>query len=413
MAKAITHRWPTAHRCPVTLFRNDQSLGYEIHLHLDNRPGQEGKYHTLIKTALVPLLEGGNIPLEFLDIKEVPGDLEQIVRQGLADGSYLDWTKIAEWIGAVNSFANFESIPRVRPLRVVVAHAESHIYELCDLVIRQKIRIAGLSLSGSPKMLSRVKKHRIIQKTLELIRYCLDLDIPIFGNCFGLHLLGLAAYGVVPSYLHVPHGHAFHMHRPFGDLTTHFTKVVPGKRYMVFGVERIRKIVSHPVMNRVDHVPGLEVHSQKFDPNDARLSGHVIASSYRLFRDRIARGRSKKGPVSEVRQDIVEVLSAGPFAIGTQLHPEYTARFLQVLTYVPAVAKWIKSEGHDLAYLRERLRCYSDNRYYAGQRIGYNFFKRILGVRYIMDLETNELISAQEREMLLQRLVRKDPNYRG
>ncbi|OGH64554.1 MAG: hypothetical protein A3J66_01675 [Candidatus Magasanikbacteria bacterium RIFCSPHIGHO2_02_FULL_47_14] len=395
--------------CRTTLFKKGRGgIGPHTVLYVDNRPGDGvHSYHRKIREthALVRDIEGGVIP-EDLPLSEVPEDLRKIMSRGLRAGLFKDTTRIAEWVSAINGYANFEQVV-IEPLELVLVHAETEIDELVRVVVEKGAVPAGIIFSGSPKMLGEVLDTSVIQQTLRLAQHCLNKDVPLFGICFGFHLLAYAAYGALAEYITVPEGMGVEFHHG----RSLFSPVTPGMRRMVYGCPRIRRVESHsrahPLMNQVDRILALEVHSQHLWPGHPLIPLQaILATSSRFYR----RSRNSKAETTYTEK-VVEVLKFGPWAYGSQLHPELTPELLLVLSYFSDLVEWLEHEQQDVELIRAQLRAYPSKTYFAGQRVGYNWVKRVMAVRYIMLLEDVGSINTTVRQLLLERLVRKDPTY--
>lgn len=377
--------------CKVVLFREQPYIKSNQILFIDNRPGREWSYHDKL-VDVFGLLRKGELEID-------PDDstaLRRIIEGSLANGGFRDTTQVARWIGAINYYADFASFG-IKPLELVVAHAEDHIEELYDLVVENSSLPAGVILSGSPEMLSDLLDDPIMVRTLELIRFFLQNNIPIIGFCFGLHLLAYAKYGAKTSYIHVPDGMHVEFH-PRWKVEDKFTGCTPGSRYAVYGTSFIRRVKKHKVMSAVDRVLGLEVHAQFLSPEDPLIpEDMVLAVSSRFFRE-------KKMTKKQVEQVMIEVLQVGDVAIGTQLHPEIQPELLLALSYLPDIVEWLQGEGQNIEKLRSELKNYPKS-YYAGQRIGYNWTKRIMAPQYIRASIGDE----RSQRILLNRLKYRDP----
>lgn len=368
---------------------------------VDNRPGGLNLYHKNIGNAaeIMRGLEGGMIPQD-LPFTEVPDELLRArIEAGLKSGAFRDRDKVREWMHLANSWADWKSVG-LAPLTLVHVHAESDIAELVKRVVEDNHRPAGIVLSGSPKMLNEVLKTPVMQKTLELIDYALKQEVPTLGICFGMHLLTYARYRILVDWLRVPDKMHVQFHRGLGR----FSRVEPGQKWQVYGVERLRDVVHCDFMNGVDKgTQILEVHSTYVAPQRLYDIGHgssILAVSRRRFRQGL---NASAGVV----QHIVEVLECGPVAYGTQLHPELTPDLLLVLTYIPAYKEFLELEGHDIELIRNQLRNYPADSYFAGARMGYNFIKRILAVDRITRAVESGRIAGREARKLLHRLERR------
>ncbi len=390
--------------CPTTIFDPATTkIGYHTVVFVANRrDAAVDKFHHRIHRAstLVGKIQAGAID-GALPLVELPNpELRKMMEEGVTNGWFRDTTRIAEWIGAINAYADFPSM-RAAPLELVIAHGESHIYDLLKQVAEGGLRPAGVILSGSTKMLSDVLDTPVIKATLALVRYCLDQDIPTLGICFGFHLMAYARYGALAEYITVPSGMGVEFHQRHGM----FSPVTAGARRTVYGCPRILRAQEHPVMNQVDRILALEVHSQYLWPGHPRIPATaVLAKSKRLFRP----GQQAPGSRTVV-QEMIEVLSCGPWAVGTQLHPELTPELLLIVTYFPEIVAMLESEGQSLDLIRKEVKDYPGGTYFAGQRVGYNWVKRVVALAYIIGLEAHGLLNQRTREILLRRLVEKDP----
>jgi len=412
--------------CQTVLFRDRPVIGPNSVVFLDNRPGQEHLYHHRFVRMYKERQQAGtaellrrlreadpnaNAPLDPPELEELVGPtaaapadpdadaLSTLLEDGVGRGLFRDTTKVAEWIGAVNHFAGWENAG-VEPMELVVTHAENHIETLIRRIIAQRIRPAGIILSGSPKMLTQVRGTRVIRQTLLLVDHALRRQIPILGICFGFHLLMYARYRAMVRWLRVPEDAGAEFHPALGEFSE-WTNL-PDNRRMVYGSRRVHRIRHHPVLNQVDRVLGLMVHSQHLWPDHSRIpQDAVLAVSHRYFREnRWMRAED------QIRQTVLQVVEAGPVAIGTQLHPELTPELLLALTYVPAYADALTREGYRLDLVRCELKRYPKG-HFAGKRIGYNWVKRIMAPAFIERLCKNGRIPAEQAEMLRFRLAHR------
>lgn len=241
-----------------------------------------------------------------------------------------------------------------------------------------------------------------IQKTCQLIKHAVDNNIPFFGICFGLHLLSAAAFGVRPEYLTVPDGYHFERRIKL-DASVPCT---PGKRRMIYGSRSIKTIRHRRswITNKVKDVLALKVHSQFLDRYHPTLEPHVLAVSSRFFaQDKDTVNANAR---TMMRQQVVEVLKAGPVAYGSQLHPELDAELLNALSYVPQYRDILDAEGQDLDLLRRELRLHPDG-YWAGARIGYNFINRIVVPQ--MTMNAPGIGMAEKKTLLARQYYHGDP----
>jgi len=376
--------------CKIVFFRERPYIKPNQVLFIDNRPGREHSYHDKL-VDVFGLLR--NSKLDISD-ENIP-ILREIIERGLRNGGFKDTTRAAEWLGSVNQYANFLGF-NIEPFELLIAHAEDHIHEIIKIMVIDGNWPAGMILSGSPKMLSEVLTDTIIQQTLRLICSILDKKIPILGFCFGLHLLAYSKFGALAEYIHVPEGMGVEFH-PKLEAKNKFTNSISGDIYTVYGTSFVRRVVKHKVLAAVDKIFGLEVHSQFLSSDHPSISNKkILAVSKRFFREN---KMSKK----QYEQVMIEVLEVGEVAIGTQLHPELQPELLLALSYLPEISSWLKNEGQDLQRLRKELGMYPKS-FYAGQRIGYNWVKRILAPDYIRKMISDE----KSQRTLLDRLKYRD-----
>jgi len=382
------------HPCQTVFYRDRLAKREQLYyphslLYIDMRPGREHLYQGKLQ-ALQHRLNQGKLEISAED-KQL---LSTLLSEGLSTDWFLDTKVVSVWLGAMNYYANFSDFD-LPPLELVVAHAESHISSILQQL--EQIRPAGIVLSGSPKMLTEVCRDPITQDTCQCTRFCLNNHIPILGICFGMHLLGYERFLTRPDWLTVPPDMNVEFHN---RLRGAFSNCQPESRRMIYGSRMVRRLMRHPIMNQVDKMLGLKVHSQHFWPGHPAIPTQaILAESSRYFRHS---SQTKKR--YQLTQKVIEVLSCGPLAIGTQLHPELTPQLLMALTYTEEFQQSLLAEGHDLAFLRQEINDYPQG-YFAGQRLGYNFCKRIMMPRYVTSLP----ISKHSQETILQRLVEKEP----
>ena len=413
-----------ASSCQIESFDGAPNIRGHI-IYTSNRPPDKqgrwrGFYHEKLADATNPMrdLEAGAIHADLLNrcglVSNMPTDILQALHDGVDAGRFQDTNLMADCLGTVNRRIGFARLG-LEPLKLLVANTFLHVERLYDLLVIQGQRPAGIILSGSPLMLSEpeVYGHPAIKKMLALIRYCLKHDIPVLGICFGFHLLCLAKHGVRTRYLTVPDGQGveFRPNAPKGFRS--FTPVRSGQRRMVYGCARLIRTRSprikgraarrHPVLNHIDRrSPMLEVHSQYIDPDDTRLARRgVLAYSERFFRKDVFTPER-----NQVVQRMLEVMEFGPFAIGTQLHPEFDPAFLIALTMLQEYANPLEAELQDLPYIRAQLQAYRDlHRPYAtGAQILYNWCTRILAPAHALWLRHDSRISGDQLKQVFEGL---------
>lgn len=382
-------------------------------LHIDNRPGQVDGYERRIREAervafthrLKPgRLPGRGVPREFA----ADPDLFNRISDGLRQGNFRDTTSLAGWLQVVNQYANFPGCG-LPPLRLLVAHADTQINQIHHAIVMQGRRPAAVILSGSPKMLTEVHDTPVIEHTLLLILHLLEERIPLLGICFGAQLMGYTAYGAMVEWLTVPGGKYYEFHR---RLKRFSPRLIPGNKRMIIGSRKITRLPNclHPAMNQVNGVAALKLHSQGFLWDQCAIPpDKILATSERDFTPKNRGMRYLEGLTS---QRLVEVFSAGRYALATQLHPELRRDLILVYSYFPDFAAWLEGEGYDLDLLRQELSLHPDSPFEAGQRLGYNFTKRVAALLYVIRAVQHRLISYEQAQLLLWRMMKRNAQER-
>lgn len=373
---------------------------------VDNR-GREGQYHHVVTDEIFQPLRNGSLKTSN---EQRANELLRAIIKGVKEGRLRDFTQVAKCLGTVNYYANFESLG-IKPFKLVVINAEDHIAEMIKLIIERKgpkIRPAGFILGGSPKMLSleKIYKSSVIKQTKRLIVFCLRHEIPIFGICFGFHLLSWAKFNIRPDWIRVPKNMTVEFHPRWKARDKFTTGLSSGQRYSIFGTSLIRRAKKHPVMAAVDRVLALKVHSQYIDPGrlNEKQKGSMLAVSERLFRET----KNSKAK-TQIKQKIVEVMSFGPVAAGSQGHGEMSSELLYALAHSKSVSGPLEDEGHNMERILDEVIDYPTDSLFAGVRILYNFVKRILAPDYIRSLGLNDYTE----NMLFERLIRRKPSWWG
>ena len=354
--------------CKVLLFRDVQKIEPHQVLFLDNRPGGEHLYEAEVTDLSShiregtphPVLEGfrkkGRSGIDVAEDEEVrealfgrggkppaQAELERVIEYGLPRGDFRDTAKVAEWIGTINGYADFQSLG-LRPLELVVAHAESQLDVIARILTVGGVRPAGVILSGSPKMLSEVFETPVIQKTLVLIRHCLEEGVPLLGICFGFHLLAYARFGQLTEWLMVPEGAQYEWYHALRE----HTPCEPGRRRMIFGSRKFKRrneARGHPLLVRVGGTFGLKVHSQCLHREMEGIPDQaVLATSNRYFTPDESMAKLSK----MIRQEVIEVIAAGDLAFGAQLHPELSPELLWVLDTLSRLSKCSRAGDAEL-----------------------------------------------------------------
>jgi len=373
-------------------------------VYIVNRVTSERKYHDQIERIL-EILDTGEMP--YGELVEMPGhNMLRLIRQGLDSGWYNEADKISQWVGATNLAGMFAyTSGRLQPLELLVVHADSHMHEVELKICAGGQRPAGVILSGSSKMIDRVRTTPVVQSELRLIRYLLDQQIPCFGICFGFHLLVLARFGIQARYLHVPRTGKYLVElRPGRNRIFHPMRA--GKRLMVFGRSQVRRVRhDHPVMHYMREALVLQAHSMYVSADlTPSIAPFVLAEGLLRF----APSRYIRHGAEQVRQ-IVEVIEAGPWSVGTQFHPELSPELLYVLSFFRGVRRMLLEQRQPIEEIRERLLTFNRTTYFAGERVGYNFVKRVLAVNYILrNLESGSITLAEARAQLRGLRIKED-----
>lgn len=444
-------RGHTPPRCEVSVLHREATieelmaaLGPHVVVFVDNRPQKPHLYESLIEAYLEERTRADAegilsvIANHSNDLPENKAILEDLFRgvgpssedvqlytlieKGLQNGWFRDTAKVAEWLGATNGYGAF-SAHGIPPFRLLVVHAEAHIRLLAHALMERKARVAGIYWGGSPLMLHRNPKDGgvldtpVIQDTLRVIRFGLDTEIPMFGICFGLHLMAYEQFRVLVAYLTPPAGARFQYH-PRLDECAELPKEQPGveRRWRAWGMDRVIRIRHDAVLYKAERVPGLKVHSMALLPCENEQHRRsipeyaMLAVSRRYFlRDRPAEVKRRKEYLPQsaaaISQTILEVVRCGRVAVGVQLHGELTARLLHVLSHLPSVRADLEREGHDVVLIRRQLERYPHESYFAGQRIGYNWTKRELGVEYVRTRLRNKATDGATALQVLRRLL--------
>ncbi len=398
MSRRFAGRTPRP--CPTYIYRKGDRIKGNTVVYVDMRPGQEHIYHKMIQETL-DSANGNKWTDLFINTGVGRQDLRKMLLRGVDDGWFKDTDKIGRWLSWANNSGAF-SARGAKPLELLIVHAESHISDLCHQIMVEHSRPAGIIFSGSPKMLDQVKDTSVIQDSIRLMQFCHEIGIPGFNICFGCQMMAHALFGVMPEYLIAPE-QASLLVESTGATSRRFFPVSPGERLMIYGRQRLQVVRtkrSHPVLRMTHNTFALEVHSMYLDPDHPSLRSSVLAVSHRRFA-RVGRTKRKH----EIHQYMVEVLSAGPWWIGTQLHPELTPMLLYVLTFHRGQEAQLRAEGHDIQYIRdqlyEQISRHDQYRYYTGERVGYNFIMHILCVNYIYRLMLREFISPAEARKAL------------
>ncbi len=376
-------------------------------LYVENRPSFSGSIARTVETALANALATRTLPHD-LKLDGIDPATVQMIQEGLKQGAFDDTHRIATWIGRVNQLTDLG-------LKLVVVHSRHHSAWLLDFVKRSKTPFAGFIFSGSAYMLSAEKDTAMVRDIRALMRICLDRQIPMLGICFGMHVLALEAFGVCVDYLTVPEGMtALQLDPSDPDKCTYVTGLTPGQRLMVYGLQRIRRrSAGHgdPIINLAREVDGGEIHSQGLLYPDERLPlNAILATSRRLWFRKPPKGKEKRS-TADFEQKVIEVIKTGSVAYGTQLHPELPPLLLWVLTFLPFIADELREEGYDIELIRSQLWNSLDTShdYFAGQRFGYNFIKRVLAPHLIERYFAEGIISETQRDDLIARLKNTNP----
>ena len=404
------------------LFRDDSTRvpGNPV-FYFDNR-AEEHIYEKTASQVLDTLLRGD--PEKICKTIALAGDraeasqvdeLTGLLQFGLTHRTFRDTAMLARWLGEVNHYANFKTVG-LEPYTLVVVNSESHLSEARARIRESGRPIAGAVFGGSPKMLSEPEVHQqpVIVETIDYLRQdLLRQQTPVLGICFGGHLLGKAAFDVFPEWMTVPEdppGIGYELLQNLGT-NGEVMAATPGEKLMVYGSRKIKRLQRHPLLDHVDGVPGLMVHSQYFFPGQPGIPTEaILAVSRRLFLRHPEHRKARRMTV----MSIVQAMRAGRFAYGTQLHPELTPELLYFLTFVPQIAAALKAEGQDLDLIRAglvahpRARIVRDGEVvyrYGGQRVGYNWCKRILAPHTV----TTRLSDPTAAQLVLDRLLLRDP----
>jgi GMP synthase-like glutamine amidotransferase len=370
--------------------RSQSLWGPSSVIYYDSRPDQIYHYRGQLHALHTDLSKKD--PVKSPAHQEVLSDL-------LEDGLALDWfidTKIpAVWLGAMNYYTNPASL-NLPPLELVVAHGESH----ANIINEQLTTVlpAGFILSGSPKMLTETRYDPVTISTCQTIKTLSDNRVPCLGICYGMHLLCYALLDILPGWLTVPDDMYVEWHP---RLNGAFSSCTPQARRMIYGSRMIKRFFRHPMLNQVHKLLALKAHSQYIPPHQINPSHQAtLATSQRLFR------HSKHSKQREqVAQDVVEVIELNPYTYGVQPHPELTPQFLIALAHMEGYQQIFGEQQISLPLLFEELDQYPRG-YFAGQRLGYNFTKRIMMPAYIDNLGVAQSV----KQILQQRLVEKNPS---
>lgn len=432
---------------------------YRIIFYVENRPGfTHGTDAMITEAAAMQEFQGGRLYHQQAFVEgDLDADAMEIINRGLEQQLFKDTTRIAQWIETVNELSKFEQYGLKR-LCLVVVHALHHVEWLLSFLNRGPKRPAGFVFSGSTLMLTDTRFHEATRKTRKVIRFALKYEIPLLAMCYGMHLLSLEAFEQCVDWMTVPKGMtvAAESHvlreKDSNDCTTGLT---PGQRLMDYGAKRINRLPhakDDPVMNQVVRAYGQEVHFQalfaeyralaaleederdKYPRTQAGKDFHcegvkakvrecgipfeaILAYSRRLFWEETPTTRPKRRS-PDVEQIIVEVMKAGPVAYGTQLHPEYPPELLYAMTFMPFVLNWFQQEKQNVDLIRRRLlqliNDESRSKYTAGEKIGFNWGKRVLGPNFAEYLFESERVTEDQKDAIIvdldnERKKRKPP----
>lgn len=386
---------------------------------VDNRPGKLHRYHSMLLEAAANLstgqpissVEGRALDLSGVGEPETKALLARI-ENGLNQGAFKDTTRIAAWIALVNKFAKWQTF-MIPQMKLVLAHAEQEIDRLLLLIKERRQHPAAIILSGSPKMFSEVVGTPVVQKTIELVRYAIKERIPVFGICFGMHLLAHVCYNEVPvEYLTVPKGMKYLCH---GSAHLDYKPVTSGERHMHYGVAVLAEVKPDPVTTSLQKGGrSIGVHSQVVFLDQLLEHGCRKKNVLVLRTRRFASAPNLEAEM--VTQTFVEVFRYAPgkgevpIVYGSQQHPELTVDLIYALTFVRSFAAALEREGHDIVDLRARLRSYmyrhssKVSASSAGARVGLNFFKHVLAPFYIHRLRVEERVTKKQAKRLRDRL---------
>ena len=324
---------------------------------------------------------------------------EEIIQIGLTHGLFRDTDGIRRWIDNENRKLGPHRYG-MHQLELVVFNAHTEIDDLYELIMLHGLRPPAVIASGSGEMLDQVKDEPWLKKTLKIIGWARDNNVPFLGICFGMQALGYQMTGLMPMYHQVPKS-VTHERHPLGvDLP-----VVPDARRMIYGSRVItpNRFIStlHPVMTDVREISALEAHSMGFElgphSNSIPLGLVQAISADRFYNETL--------PTQEVTRLIIEVI-AERSTVGVQPHPELDPLLLFSLLELPAFAEFMRHEGQDLKILRYDLHGYSPEKKLAGARFGYNFCKFVVTPNWVQHLQDIGKITADTaREMLDKRMA--------
>lgn len=344
----------------VIRYKPGQPITPETIIYIDNRADDIHFHHRMARQ----MYEAG----EFRNNRR----LQKRVEKGLARGDFQDTTKIYNWIDEIN-----RDLQRAgkKPLRMVVAHAESHIEDIHHQIVTEGRRPAGLLLSGSPKMLTEAEGgDPAVRRTLDLTRYALDQGIPMFGLCFGMHLMAYARYGAMVKYMINPAASAYRV--VHSGRRTYRMPAPAGQKQMIWGAENITATRDHPLTRGVGVAPAIQGHAQYIPfPHPQIPSRHVLAISDRSF---IPQG----GKLRDAKQvdAITELLECGPKAYGTEFHPEITGETAIAMSYVPQFKPLLVDL--DFSQVMKDIDGYGRARR-RGEQVGRNFMREVLLPDYL------------------------------
>lgn len=364
------------------MLRDSPRIGPGTVIYIEQRPVAPFRHEAMIRNAYEGLLAlgGGQVPPDLPTAFIADTQLRHTIEKGLERGHFRDTTHVGDWIDHMNRVFGHFGDYGIPPLHLKVVHAETDIDLLKRVMVEQGFHPAGVFLSGSPKMVpDTILSDPAVMKTAEVCRYLLEKEIPLLGICFGFQLLGHVRWGAMVEWLTNPPGMGL---RVLQDKPTRrFQPIIPGARQGNFGAYRIewnKGARQVPMLRNAGHLRGLKVHSMYFPfPHRVIPEGAVLATSARRFK------RDRNAPAhTESVERVIEMLQYGAAAFGTQLHPELTPEFLLALTYIPAVERGLRDEGHDIAFIRETLQPMKADGWPA-QRFGYNFTKYYLVAGYL------------------------------
>lgn len=386
----------------VTMFHSGLTIGSHTVLHIDNR-GEPRMHQAMIQRewdAVNALAADVPVPAHLPAAFRHDTAIRALVERGLVDGSFIDTTRIARWLGIVNS-AGLLAACGLGQLQLVHVFAERDIDEVMRQVMTDGMRPAGMTWSGSPKMLSVVKDtDPAVGKSLELMRFGLAHEIPMLGLCWGMQAMADTRFGAMVEWMKTPPDARLKIvsRDPLVTLS-----VPADHQHGVYGMGRMQATTDNDLLLRgTKEAVIMQAHSQHLPVGHPNIPPEaVLATSERWFADEAG---------AETVRRTIELLQCGPVAYGAEGHPEMSPDLFAIFAHVSGFRALMEREGQDLIHLAADLDYYrhlSDRSLlaplWAGEGIGYHFMRHVLLPDYLAG-EAREHPFAAERQHAAQLL---------